>query len=327
MKTLAWLPLILCMMGFGVHAADKHLIVIAAPSLLDTHDDPDYAEVFDDIVEFDIAYANAVYGHDDVRVVVDEETVQFYKGRVPDEVLVIDYMPHIWARDYTTINPDIPVQFRYTAHSFEGDQSEADFIQTEFNRFTKAYGLNFPKTKYILDGGNIVDNSAGRVITTTRFLKDNGLTKSQGIAVLKDLLNATQVAVLPPDHDWLAHSDGMVMFVEENTLFVNRYDEPFRTEVLDELHRAFPGIKIVEIEADWDDSEPGSACGINVNATVTPNYIYMPHFDNRLSDVALKTIQRHTTKQVIAVPSNTVCKLGGSVRCLTWQTTQSPHIF
>ena len=143
---------------------------------------------------------------------------------------------------------------------------------------------------------------------------------------MKQLLHAREVAILPPDDDWLAHSDGMVMFAEENTLIINRYDEPLRSEVLDELNRAFPGIKIVEIEADWDDSAAGSACGINVNATVTPNFIYMPHFDNRLSDAALKTIQRHTSKTVIPVPSNEVCKLGGSVRCLTWQTTQPDKV-
>ena len=327
MKPLAWLPLLLCIIGWDVQANDKHLIIIAAPSLLDTQGDPDYAEVFDDIVAFDIAYANAVYGHDDVRLVVDEDTMPFYKGHVPDDVLVVDYLPHIWVRDYTTINPHRPIQFRYTAHSFEGDQRKADEMQRGFNAFTQAYGLNFPKTKYILDGGNIVDNYAGRVITTTRFLVDNNLTKSQGVTVLKQLLVAREVAFLPPDDDWLAHSDGMAMFAEENTLIVNRYDEPFRTEVLEELSSAFPGIKIIEIEAEWDDSAPGSACGINVNATVTSNFIYMPHFGNHLSDVALKTIQRHTTKMVIPVPSNGVCKLGGSVRCLTWQTTQNPNIF
>ncbi|MCW8916355.1 MAG: agmatine deiminase family protein [Magnetovibrio sp.] len=305
----------------------KHMIVIAAPSIGDTYDDPFYADIFQDIIDFDIAYANAVLGHDDVRIVVDHETRKYFQGRVPSNILIDAYLPHIWVRDYTTINPYNPIQFRYTPASFEGDQSEADYMQDGFNDFTELFSVSHPRTGYILDGGNIVDNYAGRVITTTRFLTDNSLSKAKGTQVLKRLLNAKEVAILPPDDDILAHSDGMAMFVENNTLFINRYDEPFRSQVLKELHAAFPGIKIVEIEAAWDFDEEGSACGINVNATVTNNYIYMPHFSNAASDKAMRTIRRHTTKTVIPVPANKVCKLGGSVRCLTWQLSKSSSKF
>ena len=305
--------------GFSYAAAlvEKHLIVIAAPSIGDTRDDQFYAEIYQGIIEFDIAYANAVWGHDEVRIVVDEETRHYFTGRVPEEILIDAKVPHIWMRDFTTINPYRPVQFRYTAASFEGDQSEADYMQDGFNAFTAEHGFAYSKANYFLDGGNIVDNYAGRIVTTERFLEDNNLSKEEGKEVLKRLLDADEVAILPPDEDILAHSDGMVMFVEDDTIVVNRYDEPLRTEILGELRAAFPGIKIVEVEADWD--EDGSACGINVNATVTANYIYMPHFGNKASDDALKTIRAHTIKTVIPVPANNVCKLGGSVRCLTWQ--------
>ena len=63
-----------------VLAGQKDLIVIAAPSIEDTHDDPYYAEVFDDIIEFDIGYANAVLGHDDILILVDQETRHYFEG-------------------------------------------------------------------------------------------------------------------------------------------------------------------------------------------------------------------------------------------------------
>ncbi|MEX3011923.1 agmatine deiminase family protein [Hoeflea sp. TYP-13] len=306
--------------AFAGDAEEEFLLVIAAPSIGDTEDDPLFADVFQNIVDFDVAYANSVLGHDQIRIVVDEATRPFFEGRVPDEILVDAELPHIWMRDYTTINPFNPVQFRYTAASFEGDQAEADYMQDGFSRFINNFGLSFEKTDYVLDGGNIVDNYAGRVVTTDRFLEDNDLSEEEGRAVLRQLLGAQEVAILPPDDDILAHSDGMVMFTEENTIIVNRYPEPLRSEILDELQTAFPGIEIVEIEAalDWDDKE-GGACGINVNATVTGDYIYMPHFGDGVSDRALETIRAHTTKTVIPVPANKVCDLGGSVRCLTWQ--------
>ena len=302
-----------------VEQTGKHLIVIAAPSIADAMQDRDYAAIFNDIIEFDIAYANAVYGHDYVRILVDKQTRKYFTGKVPESVLVTAYVPHIWMRDFTTINPYAPVQFRYTAASFEGDFEVADEIQSGFNAAGKKLNFSFPRTDLVLDGGNIVDNYTGRVITTERFLEDNDLTYIEGKALLRDLLNVKEVAILPPDDPHLAHSDGMVMFASENTLILNRYEEPMRSSIIGELRASFPEIEIVEIEPVWDTVDETSACGINVNATVTEQYIYMPHFDDPASDEALKLIQRKTDKKVIPVPANTICKLGGSVRCLTWQ--------
>ncbi|WP_208978502.1 hypothetical protein [Pseudovibrio denitrificans] len=78
------------------YAAGQDLIVIAAPSISDTYDDPEYAELFQGIVDFDIAYANAVYGNDEVRIVVDAQTRPYFAGKVPEEIIINDYLPHIW---------------------------------------------------------------------------------------------------------------------------------------------------------------------------------------------------------------------------------------
>lgn len=312
------------------------LIVIAAPTVMDVEDDPSFADLFDDIVEFDITYANAVYGHDNVIILVDRDTRPYFEGRVPNDVLKTTDALHIWMRDFTTVNPHNPVQFRYTPATFDNVQAEADGVQDEFNRLLNRAGVKVAVATYKgrrlkLDGGNIVDNYAGRVITTERFLEDNKLSYKEGVDSLKKLLGAKEVAIIPSDEPVMAHSDGMVMFVEENTLFVNRYEGKFRRQVHDELKQAFPGIKLVELTPNWDDStaDISSACGINLNATVTSNYIYMPHFDDRQSDEAMRKISQHTRKQVIPVPANGVCKLGGSVRCLSWQQSgkQGERVF
>ncbi|RRD01839.1 peptide ABC transporter permease [Amphritea balenae] len=309
-------------------ADQKDLIVIAAPSIVDTEDDLYYAEVFDDIIEFDIVYANAVLGHDEILILVDAETRPYFTGRVPEQILIESDPQHIWMRDFTTVNPYRPVQFRYTSATFENNYAEADEIQADFNYLLKQVGIGFDQARYkskklLLDGGNIVDNYAGRVITTERFLEDNRLSRKEGIAALKQLLGATEVAIIPGDDPVMAHSDGMVMFSDENTLFVNRYEGTFRTRVLDELKSAFPGIRLIEVDAKWDEGDSelsvGSACGINLNATVTSNFIYMPHFGDIESDDVMKLIAKNSEKTVIPVPAKGVCKLGGSVRCLSWQ--------
>jgi len=154
-------------------------------------------------------------------------------------------------------------------------------MQNGFSLFLKKQGITYQKSDLILDGGNAVENYHGKVIVTDRFLQDNKLSKSDAISKLKALLKVEHVAVIPSDDpEGLAHADGMLMFVDENTLVINRYDEPFRSSVLDELNNAFPDIKIVEIDVEfdtevWDEDFP-SACGIYTNALISKNYIYLP---------------------------------------------------
>jgi len=319
----------------GASAAQtKDLIVIAAPSVTDTYDDAYEAELFEGIIEFDVAYANAVYGRDNILILVDAETRPYLEGRVPSEILVDAIPQHIWMRDFTTVNPHKPVQFRYTAVTLDNNQREADGIQADFNHVLNRAGASFSRAKYngrwlLLDGGNVVDNYAGRVIVTERFLEDNDLSMEEGKTALRELLDAEEVAIIPSDEPIMAHSDGMVMFSDENTLFVNRYEGRFRRAVLAELKAAFPGIRLVEIDPVWDKESEFSACGINLNATVTSNFIYMPHFGDVASDEAMELISKHTAKTVVPVPANGVCKLGGSVRCLSWQQSgrQGEQIF
>lgn len=315
----------MCAAANATTIKSQDVIVLAAPSITDTYNDEIYAEIFDGIIEFDIGYANAIYGRDNVFILVDKATRPLFKGRVPESILITTEPLHIWMRDFTTVNPYSPVQFRYTPASFENHQPTADDIQAEFNRFVKqTLGQAFPQVvlgkQYLkLDGGNVVDNYEGRVVVTDRFLSDNKLSKKQAIQVLQKYAGATEVAIIPADDPVLAHSDGMVMFSDRDTLFVNEYEEPLHSAIMKELETAFPDIDIVEIESTWDESDPTSACGVNLNATVTTNYIYMPHFGDAVSDRALKKIQQYTDKHVIPVPSSTVCQLGGSVRCLSWQ--------
>lgn len=302
-------------------SSDRMLLVLSAPSV----DDEYYEATFDAIISFQIAYANAIIGNDNVVVLADAQTMTYLEGKLPNDVLLEAEVYDIWMRDFTTVNPLNPVQFEYTWASMT--KSESQEVQGSFDQFSEELGLNRGRTTYLIDGGNIVDNYAGRIITTTRFLEDNNLTKEEGKHLLRNLLNATEVAILPPDDEVLAHSDGMVSWLDANTLMVNDYsDDPdLRTEVLDELAAAFPGVTPIEVPVEYSTAAPasgdgiGSACGINLNATVTFDYAYVPVFGMSHDEQALQLIRDNSGKTIIPINAQGVCELGGSVRCLTWQ--------
>lgn len=296
----------------------QDLIVIAAPSVGNEY----YRDNFQNIIDFDVAYAQAIVGHDDVRIIVDQQTRPYFVDRVDESWLIEGKVDDIWMRDFSVVQPG-GVQFQYSPAAYDDDYDFAQQVQASFNRLIKEF--RYTKTDYYLDGGNVVDNGHNRAVVTDRFLGDNELTYEQGVEELQKLLNVDQVAIVPADDPVLAHTDGMVMFIEQDVLVVNRYDEPFRTDVLEELYYAFGDeLKIIEVEMgqsgqSYDDTIE-SACGINVNAVVTHNTIYVPHFGDQNSDQFIETIRPHTNKTIVPIDASGVCGMGGSVRCLSWQT-------
>ena len=91
-------------------ATNRMLLALSAPSI----HDPYYADAFQSIVDFQIEYTKAIMGNDNVVVIVDKFTKPYYKGKLPEDVLITDNVYDIWMRDFTTVNPMNPVQFKYT---------------------------------------------------------------------------------------------------------------------------------------------------------------------------------------------------------------------
>ncbi len=294
------------------------LLVMSAPSVYD----PYYARAFHAIVDFQINFANAIMGNDNIILIVDADAKHYYEKKLPEDILLTADVYDIWMRDFTTINPKNPVQFKYSWASMT--QAESQEVQSSFNSFAAANGIVFNTSGYLLDGGNIVDNYNGKIITTTRFMTDNNLSKAEAKSLLQTLLNASQVAIIEPDEPVLAHADGMAMWLDDNALLVNDYssDSAFRTAVLAELQTSFPGTAIIEVPVTFaNNGWPGfeSACGVNVNAAVTYKNIYVPVFTMPHNQNAIDLIKQNTTKNVITINAEGVCPMGGSVRCLTWQ--------
>lgn len=304
---------------------EQMLIVLAAPSKDNTY----YEERFDDIVNFQINYVKTVAEawSDEIRILVDNSSRPVYEEKLEEKYLISADMYDIWMRDFTTVNPEKPVQFYYTDASMSKNAS----IRTQqmFWDFATEYELEIEKAQYLIDGWNIVDNYDGKIITTTRFLKDNFLSYDKWVEVLKEVLWATHVAILEPDDEVLAHADGMVAWIDDNVLAVNDYsaeDPEFHKIMIEELEYAFPDTKIVTVPVEFDENGGidttkgiGSACWVNLNLVSTYSTLYVPTFGNNYEQEVLDIIKKNTSKEVIAIDAQGVCKFWGSVRCTAWQ--------
>ncbi|MCL9781711.1 agmatine deiminase family protein [Vibrio sp. S4M6] len=304
------------------------LIVLASP--------PDssgyYHQHVDDIVDFQINYAKHILDNDDDVLILTAN--EFYKTYVKalgkDHVLVFP-MDDIWMRDFTLTNPGgTPIAFRYTAEGQAGNphpQEVADEVQDTFFQLVEDADLHYKETDLLNDGGNVVDDYAGNVIMSTKFLRDNHLNEDQARTKLKALMGAKHIAFIEADElGGLEHADGVASFVDENTVVVNDYptDQAYTKELKDELKRQLPGVHVVAIAAPYDanstvDPKFPSACGLYTNMLVTPDSIYFPQFGIPEDKIAIKQLQAVTDKKIVPVSSQSICGMGGGVRCMSLQ--------
>ncbi len=307
--------------------AKAELIVLASPQSEDTY----YAKMVDDIFDFHINYAKQIIKNGDkVLILTDKYLYPDYVKAIGQNHVVIAPMQDIWMRDFSSANPDQPTLFRYTAAGQGGTkkaQAISDDVQSDFKLYSQKAGLKFIQTQLLNDGGNWVEDGFGNVVISTKFLSDNRLSEKVAREKLIALTTAKHIAFIDADEQGgLEHADGVVSFVDQNTLVMNTYpeDPDYTKKLKADLIRGIPNIKIHEIITPYDgsqiyDKKFGSACGLYTNMLVTPEHIYFPQFGIKEDSVALQQIRVITKRKVIPVQSNHVCHMGGGVRCMSWQ--------
>lgn len=306
--------------------SERELIVLAAPLSGDGY----YARYADAIFDFHIRFAQAVEGRDDVLILTDQAGAAAYRAELSAEQVLVAPQLDIWMRDYALANPTAPKLFRYTAAGQGGGrnaQREADKVQDVFADLALAAGLTFEDSDLSNDGGNWVDDFAGSVVLSRKFLADNDLSEAQAREALRRETGVLHIAFIDADEQGgLEHADGVVSFVDANTLIINTYDEDpaYGAQLRADLEAGLPGVVIHEIVTPYDGSDIyderfGSACGLYTNALVTPERVYLPQFGMPEDAIALEQVRAAARREVVPVPSSTVCALGGGVRCLSWQ--------
>ena len=314
---LAWGLLVNSLVG-------AELIVLASPLA----GDPYYAHMTNDIFDFHVVYARQIekYG-DRVLILTDLSLYNDYVAKLGAGRVWAVPMLDIWMRDFSLSNAVAPVMFRYTAAGQGGSQKDADEVQETLTILMEQAGISFRESEFLNDGGNFVDDYAGNVVISTKFLRDNGLSEQNARRQIRSLTGVQHVAFIEADEQGgLEHADGVVSFVDTNTLIINSYpeDPDYAAQLKRDLKRGLPGVRLHEIVTPYDasvvhDKRFGSACGLYTNALVTPEHVYLPQFGIEEDSIALQQVRNATSRTVIPVPSQQVCHMGGGVRCMSWQ--------
>ncbi|GLQ20718.1 hypothetical protein GCM10007854_16730 [Algimonas porphyrae] len=304
---------------------DRELIILGAPGR-----DGYYDAVLDEIVDFHIHYAEQISRHDDVIVLTGPQLYDLYVDALGTDRVANRAVADIWMRDFAPLNSEAPVMMRYSAAGQGGgrkSQREADYVQAGLARLLRRAGIDVADSELINDGGNFVDDYHGRVVISRKFLRDNNLSEDQGRSAIGAATGADHIAFIDADEQGgLEHADGVVAFIAPNVLAINSYpeDPAYAAKLKADLRTGLPNVTLHEIVTPYDgdriyDARFGSACGLYTNMLVTMDRIYVPQFGIPEDAIAIAQLGGWTDKTLIPVSSAQVCRMGGGVRCMSWQ--------
>lgn len=171
-----------------------------------------------------------------------------------------------------------------------------------------------------LDGGNdVFSPSKTKAVITDRVFSENPeYDKNTLLLELEKLLEASLIIIPSLKSDMTGHADGMVRFVNENTVVANAPLSPFGFEA--KVKKALQNHGIEVLDFPYFDSNGDSAIGCYLNFLETEQAIFLPVFSVDTDNKAVQTAKHIFHKAIIPVNINEIAADGGLLNCISWET-------
>lgn len=272
---------------------------------------------FSDLLRTDERYSETF---NDLQQVLDSNGIQYdFLKKTRD----------IWARDYMPIqvSKDKFLEFRYDPDYLQGSGRERRAVKTYPDIVCDYMGIKTIKSDIILDGGNVV-KSDNAVILTYKIVKENerNYDRNELIRQLEILFETDRVIVIPKDpEDIYGHSDGMVRFIDNDTVLINWYyrkcDDYFRKSLLDPITEK--GLKYEWLDLGIDNDKIDGYNWAYINFLQTENLILVPKLGIREDGIAFSQICEFYKSyadrgRVFQVDSRHVVEKEGALNCISW---------
>jgi agmatine/peptidylarginine deiminase len=179
-------------------------------------------------------------------------------------------------------------------------------------------------SRIILDGGNVVSNSRIALLTEKVFDENPDLTEHELESKLTKLLGVERLLFVPIEpSDDIGHSDGMVRFLDEQTVVVNDYRRMYRTFCF-KLESAINkvGLRLTRLPYSPENKRFDgiwSAIGNYVNYLRVGNLIILPAFNRSSDEEARRLMQLWLPNaKVESLECRELARKGGVLNCATW---------
>jgi agmatine deiminase len=262
----------------------------------------------------------------------DQDKVRITKVNIAD-IWLRDYMPlpqrQIYGRSLLKLlYAPAYLKDRNEIYAVEGNNAAILLAET------MNYTLDIPKNEFgmplVLDGGNITLNGKDIAICTNRIITDNeswSLEQIQDVFTRRFGINKLIIVPVEPG-DITGHIDGMVRFINPNTVVVGDYSSGYNKQVMDKvaLSLANQGLEVHRVKnkicGDSKDSTFPSARGNFINYFRLGNTIYLPKYEGMDEYYEnAESVFKGLGIEVEAVQNvDELGDLGGVLNCVTWSS-------
>lgn len=230
----------------------------------------------------------------------------------------------IWCRDYMPVKTESGqlIQFKYDP-SYLKDTPEHIASRSDVDEIHSKNGIKAQKSEINLDGGNVLICD-GRAIISNRVFSENPDRDQKSIKEELSKLLGCEIIIIPAiNTDFTGHADGMVRFVDKNTILGNdlaaeyKYWRDGMKKVLAEYNLSYIDVPFFEDKAH--PKNPDSAIGVYVNFLEVNNLIVVPVFGHEKDKDAVEVIQKaFPNKKIETIDYSDVALEGGLLNCTTW---------
>jgi agmatine deiminase len=218
------------------------------------------------------------------------------------------------------IEKDKFVQFKFQPKYLLEDPVLKDFVTNievvhKRNAFLSSKKIIY--SNLILDGGNIV-KWKNKVIITEGVLTNNPeYSRDELTKELGNLLNAEIILIPAYPNEPTGHSDGLVRFVDENSVLTFCLDNEelnWKSDFLDAMHKAnlqvntLPHISDKEDEYSWG----------YLNFLQVKGLIIMPFLRREGDEMMRSSLKQIFPDKIEKIFASRIIENGGVLNCFTW---------
>ena len=149
------------------------------------------------------------------------------------------------------------------------------------------------------------------------FSENPEYDKNTLLLELEKLLEASLIIIPSLKSDMTGHADGMVRFVDENTVVTNAPLSSFGFET--KVKKSLQNYGFHVIDFPYFYSKGDSAVGCYLNYLETEKSIFLPVFGVDTDNEAIELAKNIFDKTIIPVNINEIAKYGGLLNCISWE--------
>ena len=237
----------------------------------------------------------------------------------------------IWCKDYMPIQTKSGklIQFRYEPSYLKGNK-EWENSRSDVKEVCRLNGFEPVFSNINLDGGNVLLCSSRAIVSDRIFTENPEYTdKEQLVKELSELIEAEVIIIPAQNGDMTGHADGMVRFVDHDTLLGNNRSDEYKywTNGIEKVLKDY-NLKYIDVPFFYnykDSKHPDHAIGVYVNYLEVGNLIVLPVFEvegNKDKEAIAAFKQIFPDKIIETINFNDVAFEGGVLNCTTWVVKQ-----